>query len=180
MGEGMGETKGGILRGCLLRLGDSVRADQILPPAHAMLLDPQEMGKYALSGLGPEMPAKLVRHSVIWAGKNLGAGTGREASAICLRGAGVKVIVAQSVARLFFRNAINNGILVLEIPNADRVTVEDGNEVEVDLEANTLRVCETTLSFQPLPPLIRDLIACGGLLEYGRRLIDASTKYTTP
>ena len=162
-----------MLRGTLLRLGDDVRADHLLPPAYAFLSDPVEMGKYALSGLGREWPERLVGHSVLWAGRNLGAGTGREASAICLKGAGVRVIVAPSVARLFFRNAINNGILVLEIPEAATVDVADGDEVEVDLDASTLRVRDRVLPFPPLPPLIQEIVAAGGLVEYGRRLLAA-------
>ncbi len=110
---------------------------------------------------------------MLWAGRNLGAGTGREASAICLRGAGVRAIVAPSVARLFFRNAINNGILVLEVPEAADVAVEDGDEVEIDLAASSVRVRGTTLRFPPLPPLIQDIVAAGGLVEYGRRLLAA-------
>ncbi len=162
-----------VLRGTLLRLGDDVRADHILPPAYAFLPDPAEMGKYALSGLGREWPGRLAGHSVLWAGRNLGAGTGREASAICLKGAGVRVIVAPSMARLFFRNAINNGILVLEIPAAATVDVEDGDAVEVDLGASVVRVRDTTLRFPPLPPLIEEIVAAGGLVEYGRRLLSA-------
>ena len=164
----------GVLRGTLLRLGDDVRADHILPPAYAFLSDPLEMGKYALSGLGREWPARLAGHAILWAGRNLGAGTGREASAICLRGAGVQVIVAPSVARLFFRNAINNGILVLEIPESADVAVEDGDEVVVDLAASTVGVRGNVLHFPPLPPLIQEIVAAGGLVEYGRRLLAAS------
>lgn len=160
-------------RGTLLRLGDGVRADQILPPAYAMLPDPAEQAKYALSGLGPEMPRRLAGHSVIWAGRNFGAGTGREASATCLKAAGVRVIVAESVARLFFRNAINNGILVLEIPDAGRMPVRDGDEVEVHLDRQVVRAQGVELPFPPLPPLILEIVAAGGMLEYGRRLMAA-------
>jgi 3-isopropylmalate/(R)-2-methylmalate dehydratase small subunit len=163
-----------VLRGTLLRLGDDVRADQILPPAYAFLPDPREMGKYALSGLGREWPERLAGHSVLWAGRNLGVGTGREASAICLKGAGVRVIVATSVGRLFFRNAINNGILVLEIPEAAQVAVEDRDEVAVDLDASVVRVRDSTLRFPPLPPLIQEIVGAGGLVEYGRRLLATS------
>ena len=162
-----------VLRGTLLRLGDGVRADHLLPAAYAMLPDPTEMGRYALSGLGREWPARLAGHSVLWAGRGFGAGTGREASALCLRGAGVQAIVAESVGRLFFRNAINNGILVLELPAARHADVADGDLVEIDLAASTLRVRDAALSFPPLPPLIRALIDAGGMLEYGRRLIAA-------
>ena len=169
----MGDNDATMLRGTLLRLGDGVRADQLLPPAYAMLPDRREMAPYALSGLGPEWPARLAGNSVLWAGKNLGAGTGREASAICLEAAGVRAIVAESVARLFFRNAINNGILVLEIPAAGSVAVEDGDAVAIDLEASVVRVRGTALPFQPLPPLILDIVAAGGMLAYGRRLIAA-------
>jgi 3-isopropylmalate/(R)-2-methylmalate dehydratase small subunit len=164
----------GLLRGTLLRLGDGVRADQILPVAYAMLPDPREMGQYALSGLGPEWPARLAGHSVLWAGANLGAGSGREATAIALRGAGVRVVVAPSVARLFYRNAINNGILVLELPAAASVAVEDGDPVAVDLERSTVAVHGATLAFPPLPPLIRAIVQAGGMLEYGKRLLAAS------
>ena len=107
-----------VLRGTLLKLGDGVRADHLLPAAYAMLPDPAELGRYALSGLGREWPARLVGHRVLWAGRGFGADTGREASAVCLRGAGVQAIVAESVGRLFFRNAIKHRILVLELPAA--------------------------------------------------------------
>ncbi len=166
-------TEAQIIEGTLLRLGDDVRADHLLPPAYAFIPDPVEMGRHALSGLGPEWPARLAGHAIIWAGRNLGAGTGREASAICLKGAGVRAIIAPSVARLFFRNAINNGILVLEVPEAATVDVADGDEVEVDLDASTLRLRDRVLPFPPLPPLIQEIVAAGGLVEYGRRLLAA-------
>ena len=82
--------------------------------------------------------------------------------------------MAPSVARLFFRNAINNGILVLEIPEAAAVAVEDGDEVVVDLAASTVAVRGSVLHFPPLPPLIQEIVAAGGLVEYGRRLLAAS------
>jgi 3-isopropylmalate/(R)-2-methylmalate dehydratase small subunit len=166
-------TEAQVIEGTLLRLGDDVRADHLLPPAYAFIPDPVEMGRHALSGLGPEWPARLAGHAIVWAGRNLGAGTGREASAICLKGAGVRAIIAPSVARLFFRNAINNGILVLELPEAAELPVEDGDAVTIDLAASTLQVRERTLRFPPLPPLIQEIVAAGGLVEYGRRVLAA-------
>ena len=119
-------------------------------------------------GPGPRATAEPQSTAVTRSG---GWWSGREASAICLRGAGVRVIVAPSVARLFFRNAINNGILVLEIPDAGAVDVADGDEVVVDLTASTVAVRDAVLRFPPLPPLIQEIVGAGGLVEYGRRLL---------
>jgi 3-isopropylmalate dehydratase small subunit len=160
-----------IIKGKILRLPDRVSGDIILPAAYARL-PVQTMLEHALAGLNPELPKKLAMSQIIVAGEGFGCGTGRESSATVLKEAGIKAIVAKSFGRLFFRNAINRGILLVEVSSlVDSDVLRDGDELAIDLDSQEIRFGESQYNFQAPPQMILEIITAGGLINYGKLLL---------
>jgi 3-isopropylmalate/(R)-2-methylmalate dehydratase small subunit len=118
--------------------------------------------------LSPGAATRLKGHPVIVAGEAFGYGTGREAPARALRAAGVRAIVSVSFGRMFYRNAINNGICAVECPALVRSAVADGDVVEIDAAAATIRCDGRVYPIAHLPQLLQAIVAAGDLIEYGR------------
>jgi 3-isopropylmalate/(R)-2-methylmalate dehydratase small subunit len=154
-----------IVRGRVLKVGDNVDTDAIIPGKYLTLTDPRELGKHALEGLDPSMPSLLKDRQIIVAGRNFGCGSSREHAVLALLGAGVKAVLAESFARIFYRNAINRGLLAIEVPGV-RNAVADGEEVIVNVEETTLTTAlGKTLRFKPIPKELLEIIEAGGLVE---------------
>lgn len=145
-----------------------VNTDVIWPGKYTyQKMPPEEMAARAMEGVDPEFPRKAREHGVLLVGRNFGCGSSREQAAECLRHAGIRVVVGRSFARIFFRNAINLGLPVVECePAVDRA--RDGDVVSVDLRAGQVVVAGQTLSFAPYPDLLRELIEAGGLVPHVR------------
>jgi 3-isopropylmalate dehydratase small subunit len=165
-----------VIKGKVLRLPDRVSGDIILPAAYARL-PAQNMLEHVLAGLNPELPKKLPMSQIIVAGEGFGCGTGRESSATVLKEAGIQAIVAKSFGRLFFRNAINRGMLLIEASSlVDSETLRDGDELTIDLDSQEMRFGESQYDFQAPPQMIREIIMAGGLIHYGKLLLSGETK----
>ena len=135
------------------------------------------MLEHVLAGLHPELPRKLASCQIIVAGEGFGCGTGRESSATVLKEAGIRAIVAKSFGRLFFRNAINRGILLIEAsPIVDSDALRDGDELTIDLDSQEMRFGERRYDFQAPPQMIREILMAGGLVSYGKLLLSGATK----
>jgi 3-isopropylmalate/(R)-2-methylmalate dehydratase small subunit len=156
--------------GKAVKFGDNVDTDVILPGKYLVLIDPNELAKHAMEGLDADFPAKAKEGIVVVGGKNFGCGSSREQAPLALKYSGVKCVLAESFARIFFRNAINIGLPVIECKGIS-AAVDNGDEVTVDLEAGTIQDVTTGKSFQvaKLPPFILEILADGGLIEYLRR-----------
>jgi 3-isopropylmalate/(R)-2-methylmalate dehydratase small subunit len=152
--------------GIVWKYGDNVNTDVIFPGRYTyQIMTPEEMAKHALEDLDPGFAAKVKPGDVIVAGKNFGSGSSREQAAACLKAAGVQAVVAQSFARIYFRNAINIGLPVLQSEEA--VTrLQTGDHVDIDLARGEIRSARETFSFSPLPEAVLGIIAAGGLIEY--------------
>lgn len=159
-----------VIKGKVLRLPDRVSGDIILPAAYARL-STQTMLVHVLEGLSPELPKKLAMSQIIVAGEGFGCGTGRESSATVLKEAGIQAIVAKSFGRLFFRNAINRGILLVEASSLVDSALRDGDELTIDLDSREIRFGESQYNFLPPPQIIREIIMAGGLINYGKLLL---------
>ena len=159
-----------VIKGKVLRLPDRVSGDIILPAAYARL-PTQTMLVHVLEGLSPELPKKLAMSQIIVAGEGFGCGTGRESSATVLKEAGIQAIVAKSFGRLFFRNAINRGILLVEASSLVDSALRDGDELTIDLDSREIRFGESQYNFLPPPQIIREIIMAGGLINYGKLLL---------
>ncbi|MBI2318466.1 MAG: 3-isopropylmalate dehydratase small subunit [Betaproteobacteria bacterium] len=163
----------GVMRGSVAVFGDFIAADAILPARHAFLL-PGDAALHLLEALGPEAGARVRRHSILVVGEAFGYGTGRESPARALRAAGVKALVGVSFARMFYRNAINNGILPIVCGELLRCGISDGDEVEIDAGAALLRWNGQVMRIPEVPALLQQIVLAGDLIAYGRNVLRAA------
>jgi 3-isopropylmalate/(R)-2-methylmalate dehydratase small subunit len=159
--------------GTAVKFGDNVDTDVILPGKYLVLIDPHELAKHAMEGLDPAFPEKAKNGVIVVGGKNFGCGSSREQAPLALKYAGVKCVLADSFARIFFRNAINIGLPVIEHKGISAV-INNGDEVTVDFEAGTIQNVTKGESFQAakLPPFILEILADGGLIENLRKRLN--------
>jgi 3-isopropylmalate/(R)-2-methylmalate dehydratase small subunit len=157
--------------GPCLKLGDDVNTDEVIPGRYLVSIDPAELAEHAFEPLGEEVQRKLRASRVVVAGRNFGCGSAREQAASCLVGAGIEAVVAASFARVFFRNAINTGLIAVESPEAV-AAVQDGDELHVDVEAGTIAVGERSFGFAPYPTSLRRILDAGGLIPYVARELE--------
>jgi len=159
--------------GTAVKFGDNVDTDVILPGKYLVLIDPMELAKHAMEGLDSAFPEKAAKGVIVVGGKNFGCGSSREQAPLALKYAGVKCVLAESFARIFFRNSINIGLPVIEYKGIS-AAVNDGDEVSVDFEAGTVQNLAQGKSFQAakLPPFILEILADRGLIENLRRRLN--------
>jgi len=152
--------------------GDDVNTDVIIPSKYLTSLDPKELAKHAMEGLDPEFAEKAKEGVIIVAGRNFGCGSSREQAPIALKYAGVKCVLADFFARIFYRNAINIGLPVLESPGISE-EVKEGDLLTVNLEegkiVNVTR--NKVIDALKLPDFILEILKDGGLIEHLRRKI---------
>jgi len=156
-------------QGKVWKYGDNVNTDVIFPGRYTyQIMPPEETAKHALEDLDPEFAGSVQPGDVIVAGKNFGCGSSREQAAACLRSAGVQAIVARSFARIYFRNAINLGLAVLQCDEAVDA-LEKGDAVDIDFAKGKIRSAKGTFRFLPLPESVIGILDAGGLLEYTKK-----------
>jgi 3-isopropylmalate/(R)-2-methylmalate dehydratase small subunit len=156
-------------KGKVWKYGDSVNTDVIFAGKYTYtLMPPEEMAKHALEDLDPQFAKNVKPGDVLVAGKNFGCGSSREQAAACLKYAGVRAVVAKSFARIYYRNAINLGLPVLQSPEAADA-LQTGDEVEVDFAAGKIRSGGREYGFPPYPPAVLGIIEAGGLIEYTKK-----------
>jgi 3-isopropylmalate/(R)-2-methylmalate dehydratase small subunit len=124
--------------------------------------------KHVLEGLDPTFSSKVRQGDIIVGGKNFGCGSSREQAALAIKWAGVSAVVAESFARIFFRNAINNGLPLVECKGISKA-VEEGDIIEVNLDSGEVKAKTTTLKSLPLPPFLQEILRSGGLVEYYKK-----------
>ncbi len=146
---------------------DNVNTDVIYPGRYLDIYDPKGMADHSMEDLDTEFKDRVEEGDVVIGGRNFGCGSSREQAVLCLRYAGVKAIVAGSFARIFFRNAINQGMPAIECPEAHDA-FETGDEVELDLAGGVIRNLTrgTEVSFMPIPPFMMKIIDDGGLVPH--------------
>ena len=156
--------------GPAIKFGNNIDTDVILPGKYLVLLDPYELAEHALEGLDSNFPDKAKKGIIIVGGNNFGCGSSREQAPLALKYSGAKCVIAESFARIFFRNAINIGLPVIECKGIS-ATVDNGDELTVDFEAGLVQNLSKGKSFQvaKLPPFILEILADGGLIENLRR-----------
>ena len=159
--------------GKAVKFGDNVDTDVILPGKYLVLIDPKELAKHAMEGLDPTFPEKAKKGVIMVGGKNFGCGSSREQAPLALKYAGVKCVLAESFARIFFRNAINIGLPVSECKGIS-AAVDNGDELTVDFEAGKIQNLSKKESLQvsKLPPFILEILSDGGLIENLRRRLN--------
>ena len=159
--------------GKVWKYGDNVNTDVIFPGKYTYTLsEAAEMAAHALEDLDPNFAAAVQPGDVIVAGRNWGCGSSREQAVICLKAAGVGAIIAVSFARIFYRNAINNGLPTIVCPTAV-TALEHGEWAEVDLAAAEIRSAAGVFPFPPFPPSVQRILTEGGLIPYLKQLLAA-------
>jgi 3-isopropylmalate/(R)-2-methylmalate dehydratase small subunit len=144
--------------------GDDVNTDVIFPGKYTYTIkDEVEMARHALEDLDPSFASEVQAGDVIVAGRNWGCGSSREQAVTCLRSAGVRSIIAKSFARIYFRNAVNNGLLPVVCPEAV-AAIQPGEPVTVDADRCVVRCAAGEFSFPPLSPSVTAILQAGGLL----------------
>ncbi len=156
-----------LLRGRAHVYGDNIDTDRIIPGKYTKTLDAQTLAEHVLEDLDPDFRNRMQRGDFVVAGDNFGCGSSREQAPVALQTAGVSAVIARYFARIFFRNAINIGLPVLEIPSHDIV---QGDELEVNLASGTVLNLTTGKRYQanPLPEVMLRILQAGGLVNYLR------------
>jgi 3-isopropylmalate/(R)-2-methylmalate dehydratase small subunit len=151
------------------KYGDNVDTDVIIPARYLVTADPAELAKHCMEDIDRDFAAGVKPGDIIVAGKNFGCGSSREHAPIAIKGAGVACVIAPTFARIFYRNAFNTGLPILESDEA-AARIDAGDEVEADFATGVIRNLTKGESYraEPFPPFISRLIESGGLVEYVR------------
>ncbi len=150
---------------------DHINTDEIIPARYLNTDDEKELTKHCLEDLDADFVNKVSPGDCVVAGEDFGCGSSREHAIWAIRGAKVKTVIAKSFARIFYRNAINNGFYIIELPQAlDKIN--DGDEVEIDFENGLIKNVSTgiDIKFNPLPDFALEIINDGGLLEHIKKV----------
>ncbi len=154
--------------GRVWKYGDDVNTDVIYPGKYTYSdLSPEEMASHALEDLDPEFASKVQPGDIIVAGSNFGCGSSREQAVTCLKHAGVGVLIAKSFARIYFRNAINQGLPIVQCAAVEGV--EKGDEVTVDFVAGKVITPQGEYAFPPLSSFVMGILEDGGLIPHVRK-----------
>lgn len=159
-----------MISGKAVKFGDNVDTDVIIPGKYLVLIDPKELAQHAMEGLDHAFSKKVKDGAILVAGKNFGCGSSREQAPLALKYAGVKCVIAEFFARIFYRNAINIGLPVVECKGISR-KVDAGDMLSVNLTAGTVKNESKgiTLSATQLPSFILEILSDGGLIENLRK-----------
>ncbi|MEM0173910.1 MAG: 3-isopropylmalate dehydratase small subunit [Sulfolobaceae archaeon] len=159
-----------IVEGKVLKFGDKIDTDIIIPAKYLKYTDPNYLAQHAMEPLDPEFYKKASQGVVLVAGKVFGMGSSREQAAIALKAAGVKLIIAESFARIFYRNAINNGLPVITLPNAKNL-ISEGDYVRVNIETGEIEVNnKIKLQGKGITGMALEILKAGGLINYLNKL----------
>jgi len=154
----------GTQRGKVWRFGDDVNTDEIIPARYLNSSDPAELAAHCMEDADPDFVRKMKPGDFIVAGRNFGCGSSREHAPVAIKAAGITAVIAESFARIFFRNAINVGLPILECPGASEIANE--SDGELDLAAGVFSAGGRNLEGAPYPEAMRRLIDAGGLMPY--------------
>ena len=153
------------------KFGDNVDTDAIIPGRFLTIYDEKELAKHAFEGIRDDFSRLAQEGDVIVAGRNFGCGSSREHAPLALKGAGVRVVLAKSFARIFFRNAINVGLLPLVCPETDQM--KDGQEIAVQELEGKIMVDGREYSVEPVPEFMYRIVEAAGLVGYAKELKEA-------
>ncbi|AST57455.1 3-isopropylmalate small subunit [Thermoanaerobacterium thermosaccharolyticum] len=155
------------MEGKAIKYGDNVDTDVIIPARFLNTSDPKELASHCMEDIDKDFKNKVKPGDIMIAGYNFGCGSSREHAPIAIKESGISCVIAKSFARIFYRNAINIGLPILECPDAASA-IEDGDTVSVDLETGIIKDITKGIEFksQPFPEFIKKIIECGGLINY--------------
>jgi len=153
--------------GTAYKYGDNVDTDVIIPARYLAIQDRAELASHAMEDIDADFVKKLKKGDLVVAGKNFGCGSSREHAPLVLKVSGVSCVIAETFARIFYRNAINIGLPIIECKEASEA-IKDGDQVEVDFDSGVITDVTTGATFkgQPFPEFMQKIIAAEGLINY--------------
>jgi 3-isopropylmalate/(R)-2-methylmalate dehydratase small subunit len=153
--------------GSVFKYGDNVDTDVIIPARHLAITDPKGLAAHCMEDIDTEFVKNVKEGDIMVARKNFGCGSSREHAPIAIKASGISCVIADTFARIFYRNAINIGLPIIECPEA-AAGIEDGDQVEVDFDSGIIKNLTkgTEYKGQAFPPFMQKIIACEGLVNY--------------
>ncbi len=163
-----------MIKGTTYLFGNNVDTDQIISAKYLVTTDAKELAAHCMETLDPDFPKKVKAGDVMVAGKNFGCGSSREHAPISIKGLGIGLIIAESFARIFFRNCINIGMPILECPEAAK-DAKQGDQMEIDLDKGKITnlTQKKTYQAQPFPEFMQQIIRAGGLMPFVKQRLAA-------
>ena len=158
--------------GKVFKYGDNVDTDVIIPARYLNTADANELAKHCMEDIDASFVSKVAPGDIMVAGRNFGCGSSREHAPLAIKASGISCVIASTFARIFYRNAINIGLPIMECPNAVD-SIAAGDQLSVDLSSGTITDITSGKTFkaEPFPPFMQDLIAAGGLAAYMRKAV---------
>ncbi|MEW6041641.1 MAG: 3-isopropylmalate dehydratase small subunit [Elusimicrobiota bacterium] len=155
------------ISGKVIKYGDNINTDLIIPAKYLNTSDPDELAKHCMAGLDADFQKKVKDSKIIVAGSNFGCGSSREHAPVCLKAAGILCIIADSYARIFARNSINIGLPIVELKDAEKI-IQSSDKLEVLFDNGIIRNLSSSkeYKFAPFPEFLQRIIKSGGLIEY--------------
>lgn len=160
------------IKGKAWKYGDNINTDEIIPARYLNTTDPQELARHCMEDLDREFVSRAKPGDILVGGTNFGCGSSREHAPLCIKTAGLSCVIAASFARIFFRNAINIGLPIIESEQAS-IRIRSGDEIEVLVGAGKVLNLTRNEEYEivPYPPFMKELIASGGLMNYIKGVI---------
>ncbi|MCX7841540.1 MAG: 3-isopropylmalate dehydratase small subunit [Clostridia bacterium] len=156
--------------GKAIKYGDNVDTDVIIPARYLNTSDPEELAKYCMEDIDKDFVNKVCKGDIMVAGKNFGCGSSREHAPIAIKASGISCVIAETFARIFYRNAINIGLPIVECPEAAE-DISDGDEVKVDFDSGIITNVTKSKTYKgvPFPRFMQEIMAADGLIGYIRQ-----------
>jgi len=160
------------VKGKAIKYGNNIDTDVIIPARYLNTSDPAELAKHCMEDIDSGFVKKVRKGDIIVAGKNFGCGSSREHAPIAIKASGVSCIIAETFARIFYRNAINIGLPIIECPEA-ATGISEGDSLSIDFDRGTITDLTTGREYQsqPLPEFIQQIVAADGLINYVKQAI---------
>jgi 3-isopropylmalate/(R)-2-methylmalate dehydratase small subunit len=154
-----------LIEGRVFKFGDNVNSDIIIAGRYLIYIEREELARHAFEMLGEGFPAKLRDYDILVAGRNFGCGSAREQASTAIQGLGIKAVVAVSFARTFYRNAINDGLTIVECPELYDA-VKEGDRISIGLARGCIAHEGREYAFPQMPESVRKILELGGLANY--------------
>jgi 3-isopropylmalate/(R)-2-methylmalate dehydratase small subunit len=170
-------TMGKILKGVAIKVGDNIDTDGIIPAKYCHSYSEKELSKHVMEGVDSGFQQRIKREgSILIAGSNFGCGSAREHAPLAIKGSVISAVIAVTFSRTFFRNAINIGLPVFELSEADQIN--EGDSIEINTDSCAVTNVSTGKIFQavPFPESVKQIIDAGGLIEYAKRRLAEKNK----
>ena len=153
-------------KGKIWKFGDNINTDAIIPARYLNTSDPEELSKHCMEDADPKFSTKHNKGDIILGGKNFGSGSSREHAPVSIKAAGISAVIADSFARIFFRNCINIGLPIIELEGISQ-KINEGDTVEIDFDNGIVKNLTSNEEFktQPFPPFMQEIINVGGLMN---------------